>query len=273
MFDDTPQSSSKKGAPPEDIFSGIDNSTPSAPAPTAPPKPAEPQAAPNVQKPKKEHMKADEVPPPAPTNPPAGKPIPPGLGDNEKFSAPPRPVVAPQDAMQIKPMARHSGSVKKIAVVGVIAVLVIIAAVLLASLFLRSRSAIDPIETEPVVETTSVTTPIEDLVTQPSSVIPGLGDSEALGNDLLLGGSEDVEEVAIPVDSDRDGLTDEEELALGTSIRSADTDSDGLSDKDEVKAWGTNPLNPDTDGDGYIDGDEVDNGFDPKGSGKLFEIP
>ncbi len=58
-------------------------------------------------------------------------------------------------------------------------------------------------------------------------------------------------------DSDGDGLTDEEEAALGTDPFNWDTDGDGLSDGDEVKKYGTDPLNPDTDFDGLTDGQEV----------------
>ncbi len=42
-----------------------------------------------------------------------------------------------------------------------------------------------------------------------------------------------------------------------------DTDSDGLTDKEELEVYGTNPNNSDTDGDGYLDGEEVKNGYDP----------
>ena len=41
-----------------------------------------------------------------------------------------------------------------------------------------------------------------------------------------------------------------------------DSDNDGLTDVEELRI-GTDPHNPDTDGDGYLDGDEVKNGFDP----------
>ncbi len=41
-----------------------------------------------------------------------------------------------------------------------------------------------------------------------------------------------------------------------------DRDQDGLSDKEEI-ALGTDPDNPDTDGDGYRDGVEVEGGYDP----------
>ncbi|MGC6503828.1 MAG: FecR domain-containing protein [Parvibaculales bacterium] len=54
-------------------------------------------------------------------------------------------------------------------------------------------------------------------------------------------------------DDDNDGLSDEEEIELGTSPVVADTDDDGLSDFAEA-TWLTNPLNPDTDEDGIVDG-------------------
>ena len=59
------------------------------------------------------------------------------------------------------------------------------------------------------------------------------------------------------IDSDNDGLSDAEELRLGTDPYNPDTDADGLSDGDEVLKHKTNPLNPDTDGDGLKDGEEV----------------
>ena len=61
-----------------------------------------------------------------------------------------------------------------------------------------------------------------------------------------------------PVDSDGDGLTDDEEVKWKTDPFNPDTDGDGLSDGDEVHKWRTDPLNPDTDYDGLKDGyDEV----------------
>jgi len=57
-------------------------------------------------------------------------------------------------------------------------------------------------------------------------------------------------------DSDGDGLSDSEELLLGTSPQNPDTDSDGLTDAQEVQI-GTNPLAKDTDRDGISDFIEV----------------
>ncbi len=59
-----------------------------------------------------------------------------------------------------------------------------------------------------------------------------------------------------PVDTDEDGLTDEEEEALGTDPNLADTDGDGLSDFEEAEGP-TDPTNEDSDGDGLNDGEEL----------------
>jgi len=71
-------------------------------------------------------------------------------------------------------------------------------------------------------------------------------------------------------DMDGDGISDEEEEALGTSDFDYDTDGDGLSDKMEIDHWKTDPTNTDTDGDGFPDGYEVLNGYNPAGAGKLL---
>ena len=75
------------------------------------------------------------------------------------------------------------------------------------------------------------------------------------------------------MDTDGDGLDDDLEDQLGTDPKSIDTDSDELSDFDEVRIYKTNPTMPDTDGDGFLDGQEVQGGYNPNGDGKLFEIP
>lgn len=74
--------------------------------------------------------------------------------------------------------------------------------------------------------------------------------------------AEDNEETDLNTDTDSDGLSDAEEVDLGTDPAVYDTDQDGLSDGDEVFI-GTDPLNVDTDGDGFTDGDEIENGTNP----------
>jgi hypothetical protein len=74
------------------------------------------------------------------------------------------------------------------------------------------------------------------------------------------------------IDTDGDGLSDAEELLLGTDPDKADTDRDGLTDGEEVRIVGTDPRNADTDGDGFSDGDELYSGFDPMtASGRLAD--
>jgi serine/threonine protein kinase/heat shock protein HslJ len=87
-------------------------------------------------------------------------------------------------------------------------------------------------------------------------------------------------------DNDGDGLSNSQEIELGTNPDNPDTDGDGLNDGQEVNQFGTNPrqsdhdgdtlldgaevnvhhtspTNPDTDGDGTPDGVEVNQGSDP----------
>lgn len=74
------------------------------------------------------------------------------------------------------------------------------------------------------------------------------------------------------LDSDADGLTDQEEEKLGTNPLDPDSDHDGLGDYQEVKVYGTDPLNPDTDHDSISDGEEVKMGRNPKGQGNLKDL-
>jgi parallel beta-helix repeat protein len=75
-----------------------------------------------------------------------------------------------------------------------------------------------------------------------------------------------IEEISLVTgDSDGDGLSDAEELLLGTDPYNPDTDGDGLSDYCEVNI-GTDPLLYDSDGDGYPDGYEYYAGTDPNNS-------
>jgi hypothetical protein len=53
----------------------------------------------------------------------------------------------------------------------------------------------------------------------------------------------DTQTVFDNADFDGDGLTNKEEMILGTSFRKADTDGDGYTDGEEVKA-GFDPLTP-----------------------------
>jgi alpha-tubulin suppressor-like RCC1 family protein len=84
--------------------------------------------------------------------------------------------------------------------------------------------------------------------------------------DVRIISGTDLELVALYTDKDddNDGLTNAEERNLGTNSNSEDSDSDGLSDYDEIHTHRTNPALADTDGDGLMDGTEVSTGHDPK---------
>jgi len=82
-------------------------------------------------------------------------------------------------------------------------------------------------------------------------------------------------------DPDADGLTNLEEIWLGTDPCVTDTDGDGLNDGAEVNIYGTNPFVPDTDGDTVLDGpdncklapnpgqENTDSGPAPSGTGAI----
>lgn len=92
---------------------------------------------------------------------------------------------------------------------------------------------------------------------------PNTGDANPIGV---------VPVVTQPADTDRDGLTDEEETAANSNPELSDTDDDGLADLAEVKTYQTDPRLSDTDGDGIKDGEEVRQGYDPKGPGRLLDV-
>ena len=57
------------------------------------------------------------------------------------------------------------------------------------------------------------------------------------------------------IDTDKDGISDAQELNLGTNPNNPDTDHDGLTDSSELR-MDLNPLNRDSDGDGSADADD-----------------
>ncbi len=91
----------------------------------------------------------------------------------------------------------------------------------------------------------------------------GIADDVELANGLDPNNRTDAQE-----DPDRDGLTNAQELSIGTDLRKADTDEDGLTDGEEGPL-GTSPLLRDTDGDGIGDGLERQAGTDPLDPGSF----
>ncbi|WP_445370981.1 Ig-like domain-containing protein [Methylomonas sp. HW2-6] len=68
--------------------------------------------------------------------------------------------------------------------------------------------------------------------------------------------------LTVQADTDRDGLSDEQEAIYGTNAADPDTDDDGIKDGDEVDMY-TSPTDADSDNDGIEDGVEVQKGTDP----------
>ena len=83
--------------------------------------------------------------------------------------------------------------------------------------------------------------------------------------------SPDVDRKPWYPDSDGDGLSDDEESALGTKLYNGDSDGDGLSDGEEYNG-SSDPLVRDTDADGVRDGYEIQLGTDPSVSQDSFTV-
>ena len=93
----------------------------------------------------------------------------------------------------------------------------------------------------------------------------GRGSTRSAATPAANSGENTNEAVATPTeapvadtsDADGDGLTTDQEAALGTNPSRPDSDDDGLTDGQEVNDYQTDPLKLDTDGDGVTDGDEA----------------
>jgi hypothetical protein len=111
----------------------------------------------------------------------------------------------------------------------------------------------------------------------------GIGNVESAGAQFGREGAfslvcfevQDIPQTIPQIDSDGDGLSDAQELMIGTLLDDSDTDNDGVSDYDEVNfdgdasdynpATDLNPFDADTDDDGLTEGQEVNTyGTNPK---------
>jgi hypothetical protein len=117
----------------------------------------------------------------------------------------------------------------------------------------------------PDADPSTTTNPI-DPDTDHGGVRDGSEDPNHNGkiDDGELDPNDPADDVTPPVDTDGDGLSDDEEKHLGTNPMDADSDDDGLLDGEEpnpsVDTDGDgliNPLDPDSDDDGLFDGTEL----------------
>lgn len=166
-------------------------------------------------------------------------------------------------------------AIKRILIATIVLIIVGVIGVAVWYFVVRTPAKTPAIVTAPVANTEAEKTPevvpvvsapptqgeVDVDVTQPTPEPPPIIEKPA---DVPLPTAPEIPQK----DSDKDGLTDEQEAKLGTDPANPDTDADGLNDSAEVNIWGTDPLNKDTDGDTFSDGQEVLNGFNPKGAGK-----
>jgi hypothetical protein len=203
-----------------------------------------------------------------------------GLTTNTAVAADPSaPLTFSEEPKAAKPMW-----LKIVPIVIIVSILVLSGYLVYSKYFTPSQNSNAVVEKNPVknVATTTENANVNANGTMtPSSAVStttGSGSnnptyvSELPGLATTTPGQSDTITPAIPaptIDTDNDGLTDEEEKVYGTNPAALDTDADGLSDYEEIKIYKTNPLLPDTDGDSYLDGAEVKNGYNPNGAGKL----
>ena len=130
--------------------------------------------------------------------------------------------------------------------------------------FLNGEKAGDTGSVENVPEETAVDTTVNQApVNNENQVISGAENNEPENVPVMNNGV---------LDTDGDGISDQDEVVRGMDIENPDTDSDGLFDREEVMVYNTDPTLADTDGDGFSDGDEVKGGYNPNGTGKLYDI-
>lgn len=210
----------------------------------------------------------NDLPPPSAENGSSVVPVAPEPDDMFSGVAD-RPQIPPTGTTESVPpvgeRASRGGGIGRVLLLvgGGAVVLVIIAVVVWLTLFRTGASnAVSPV-------TNSVAQPMPTPSSSPGSTenIPPASETVGASTESV------APAVPPPTDADGDGLSDADEAIRGTDAARADTDTDGLSDREEVQIYHTDPLNADTDGDTYLDGSEVRKGYDPKGRGKLFEVP
>lgn len=185
-------------------------------------------------------------------------------------STPPAPVMQPSNPNQSqKPVPTEAPTYDDVVTSGpsrtLIILIVLVALLLLGviAVFAYTWMSRQAGTADTRIQSNTVTNQIP-TTTQPTTVLPVVPLPEVAPEPV----------VTTPTDTDKDGLTDEEEAALGTNPTLVDSDDDGLSDADEVKVWNTDPLDSDTDNDGFPDGTEVKSGYDPKVvGGRLLNLP
>ncbi len=164
----------------------------------------------------------------------------------------------------------HGGHGWKIAVIFLFAAIIIIGVAAGAYYLFFQNEPVSEITPTPPASKTSTGATTSTKETIPSGSV---GSTTPITPTAPTGSPSSSNSDVAVLDSDGDGLANDEELEYGTSVTKPDTDSDGLGDREEIKVYGTDPRRFDTDSDTYSDGQEVRSGYNPNGTGKLLELP
>ncbi len=167
----------------------------------------------------------------------------------------------------LNPQSNSSSNVKTVG--GLIIIVGII--FVLALIYLSYRFLIKPQAASPDINRDEPTVSVNN-----NDITPSISEEAQIATTTMV---ETVEPGEMSLDDELDGDNDisQEDFLLpeeGTLIDELvwtpifDTDNDGLTDEEEL-ALGTNPNEIDTDKDGYLDLAEVKAGFNPTGSGTL----
>lgn len=131
------------------------------------------------------------------------------------------------------------------------------------SYYRSSQKNVPAAEVKNEVKVVTPAAEVETTTTEP------LNNSSSIADNLDL--NENSTSTSLEVSTSTiDQATSTTIVTAGTTPSDIDSDNDGLSDENEL-IYGTDNKNPDTDGDGYLDGAEVSSGYNPRGPGKLIK--
>ncbi len=111
----------------------------------------------------------------------------------------------------------------------------------------------------PEVTVEVVTTRTEVFVEEAYAAITEDSDGDQIPDSLEEIYFDSTDVMDLNADTDGDGLTDGEELVMGTDLLASDSDGDGMSDAEEIVA-GTSAVLIDSDADGLTDAQEIELG-------------